>query len=262
MHEIPLYGAMANGRVALVDDEDAERIGRFRWRLYELERPGRRPQGPYAHSSIWNGQGQTTTSMHIIVMGQKFIDHIDGDGLNNQKLNLRPATNGQNMANRKKNLGCSSPYKGVTWSRRLAKWVAQIQADGERRHLGVFADEIDAAKAYDVAACHFFGEYARPNFPGGGESGSVTTSAEQWARPASSSQFRGVALFKDRGRWGAWITRDGKRFYLGSFPDEAEAARAYDAAARELYGNAAALNFPADIPAGAVLLEPREDSAA
>jgi hypothetical protein len=94
-------------------------------------------------------------------MGAKGIDHVDGDGLNNQKRNLRKATPTQNGGNRviQKH---SSKFKGVTWWKKPKKWVACIRFN-TRIHLGYFESETDAAKAYDAAALKLFGDFALTN---------------------------------------------------------------------------------------------------
>lgn len=110
--------------------------------------------------------------MHHEVFGVKIqLDHIDGNGCNNQLENLREAVQLENNRNMRKQEGCSSKYKGVSWHKREGKWCARIAA-GEllpngyhkRIWLGYFEDEIEAAKAYDRAAIKYFGEFAKLNF--------------------------------------------------------------------------------------------------
>lgn len=104
--------------------------------------------------------------MHNLIMGSKGIDHIDGNGLNNQRSNLRLATAAQNNANaRKQTRSTSSKYKGVYWQKKVSKWHVQITKDRKRIYLGLFLHEEDAAKAYDKAAKELFGEFAWLNFP-------------------------------------------------------------------------------------------------
>lgn len=164
--EVPLYGKWARGRVALVDVEDFDLVMQYRWSVMEAVR-GRGRSGPYAvTSSICDANGkQRTTRMHVLIMGQLWIDHVNGDGLDNRRSNLRPATVAQNNRNRRPTVGTSSQFKGVRWYPPREKWNARIGHNGKLRHLGYFEDEIEAAKAYDEAARLLFGEYARPNFP-------------------------------------------------------------------------------------------------
>ena len=93
------------------------------------------------------------------------LDHINGDRSDNRMSNLRQADHGQNLRNRRSNIGSTSQYLGVSWRRDCAKWCATIQVGGRKRHLGVFCDEAEAAEAYDKAAAIHFGQFARLNFP-------------------------------------------------------------------------------------------------
>jgi len=92
------------------------------------------------------------------------VDHIDGNGLNNTRANLRICTYQQNVCNCKSR-GGDSKYKGISWDKRSKKWRAKIRYNSKDKHLGVFEDEIEAAREYDREAAKLFGEFAYLNFP-------------------------------------------------------------------------------------------------
>lgn len=102
--------------------------------------------------------------MHQDVCGHNFADHIDGNGLNNQRSNLRPSDRFQNAHNRGKHAPTSSSYKGVSWHGQTGKWRARIMDHNRPVSLGLHPDEAVAALAYDIAAKERFGEFARLNF--------------------------------------------------------------------------------------------------
>jgi len=93
------------------------------------------------------------------------IDHINGNGLDNRRENLRLAGRGQNQCNRGKQSNNTSGFKGVTWHKNLNKWEAGISISGKRYHVGFYKTPEAAARAYDDAAKKYHGEFARLNFP-------------------------------------------------------------------------------------------------
>jgi len=96
----------------------------------------------------------------------KILDHKDGDTLNNKLSNLREASNADNQANQKKrSRQASSIYKGVYLFKRDNKWMAYINKNGKRQHLGYHNSQEEAAVAYDNKAKELFGEFAKLNFP-------------------------------------------------------------------------------------------------
>lgn len=151
--------SLANtGKVALVDEYDFYHLSQFSWSLIE------QGQNSYAKTEI----NRTTVYMHqlILVSPSKdfFPDHIDGNGLNNQRVNLRLVTRSQNQWNRSKtDSNVTSQYKGVYYAKDRQKWRAQINANGERKLLGQFKTEVSAAKAYNKAAIELHGEFAKLN---------------------------------------------------------------------------------------------------
>ena len=159
MKTVPLYGKVAAGRVALVDDEDYDLVMRYRWTVREPISPRGTVWGPYAKARVPSGT-DTIIYMHTLLTGWPQTDHRNGYGLDNQRSNLRPATHVQNSQNRRPWPGCSSRHKGVSWHRRGRKWRADITVNGKLRYLGLFESEEDAARAYTEAALATQGEYA------------------------------------------------------------------------------------------------------
>ena len=88
------------------------------------------------------------------------VEHIDTNKANNKIKNLRLATAAQNSRNKGKKLGTTSQYKGVAFYARHGKWVSQISANGKTAHLGYFTDELEAHRAYCLAAVEIHGEFA------------------------------------------------------------------------------------------------------
>lgn len=111
--------------------------------------------------------GGRTVYLHRLIMGEppgKKVDHVNGNGLDNRRLNLRIATHKQNLCNQRAQRGRSSRYKGVSYYKSRGVWEAYIKVDGKKRRLGYFKREREAALAYDIAAEEAWGEFARLNF--------------------------------------------------------------------------------------------------
>lgn len=138
----------SRGLIALVDDVDYDNLVQFPW-YKKLGHCGR----IYADTQFRNGQHMT---MHKMIMGPPPIgytwDHEDRNGLNNQKTNIRIANNSQQGQNTKNREGGKSKYRGVSWNSRRNKWFTYINVNGKRSYLGVFTDELEAARAYNKAA--------------------------------------------------------------------------------------------------------------
>lgn len=165
MKEIPL----TKGYVALVDDEDYSKVSLYRWQALEKRRKDGTVYGVYARQTRRDGTKTIHRLLHRVLLDISDpaiqVDHHDGDGLNNQRDNLRVSTNQQNQSNRRKRTRTSSQYKGVSLHKPYGKWKSQISTDGEHRYLGLFESEIAAASRYDEAAREHFGVFACLNFP-------------------------------------------------------------------------------------------------
>lgn len=155
--EIPL----TQGKVALVDDEDAELVLAHRWcaskdrtTFYAMRASGSRSDGT-----------RKITRLHTFLTGWPLVDHINGNGLDNRRANLRPASHSENLRNQRLSRANTSGYKGVVWHRASKRWHARIKLNGRTISLKYHATPEDAAHAYDAAAVELHGEFARLNFP-------------------------------------------------------------------------------------------------
>ncbi len=149
---------LTRGKFALVDAEDYYQLSKFKW----CAAGG---TNTFYAAASWRGKGVT---MHRVIMAPPdhlVVDHIDHNGLNNCKSNLRLCTHAQNIRNTRPTKGTSSRYKGVCWNKDAKKWRASIRLNRKSQHIGHFENEIDAAKAYDEKAAEVFGEFACLNFP-------------------------------------------------------------------------------------------------
>lgn len=236
--QIPLSGKRGKGKFAIVDDEDFEIASAYTWSYSK----------GYAVTSVGGRKDKKRIYLHRLISGDPpeglFVDHIDGDPLNNQRNNLRFVTIAQNAYNMAPNRNTSSSFKGVSWDSSRNFWHARIQFDKATTNLGFFMSELDAARAYNVAAIKHFGEYARLNVIPDDAKDDVRYRQATPIAHNRTSRFRGVHFSTKSGCWISKITIRYKTIHLGSFDTEEEAARAYDAAAKIHHGKRAFLNFP------------------
>lgn len=161
---------LSQGMEAVIDAVDAPLVADRNWFAHRQDR------NYYALAKGRVDGKSTLIMMHRVIFGpmtKPIIDHVDGDGLNNRRKNLREASyleNSRNSYGRRDH--SKSGFKGVGWIKTTRKWRAQIrEAGGRMRYLGYFVDPVEAAKAYDTAALVHFGEFARLNFPDEAEHG-------------------------------------------------------------------------------------------
>lgn len=148
---------LGKGRYTLVDQCDFEKLSRYNWFVRKHRR----------NFYVVRTAGEKKLSMYRQITDAAkgmVVDHIDHDGLNNRRSNLRVCTAKQNARN-SRSPGGTSKYKGVSRDQYNNKWRAKIYCNGKRINIGNFKNEKQAALAYDKHARKLFGEYAHLNFP-------------------------------------------------------------------------------------------------
>jgi len=160
---IRLHGKYGRGKCTIVDGVDFDWLNSFRWRV---------DYHGYVFRLDWAKGKNLHISMHRLILDPPsglLVDHINHDPLDNRRENLRIVTKSQNGRNSRGWEKSSSTYKGVSFmkarSHLSAPWMACITTNGRSKYIGVYETEIEAAKAYDVAATKYHGEFACLNFP-------------------------------------------------------------------------------------------------
>lgn len=151
------YVPLSKGYEAIIDVEDAQFVGRFNWTVVV-----KKCNRIYAWRNIRRNGKQTTIYLHREVMnaqrGQE-VDHIDGDGLNNRRVNLRITTHQQNLCNQLLRTTNKSGFKGVSWAKDRSKWRAQITVNYKMKYLGSFKTKEMAHAAYIKASMDMHCEF-------------------------------------------------------------------------------------------------------
>jgi hypothetical protein len=161
---------LTQGKAALVDRQDYENISKYKWYAKKYVTSGGKISYYAARTQRIDGtKKRAVVFMHNEILGKKcgFLpDHINRNGLDNRRFNLRFATRQENGANREPNRNGASKYKGVSYYKNNLsprKWAARITINGKKIWLGIFETEIEAAQAYDLAAIEHFGTFAKIN---------------------------------------------------------------------------------------------------
>lgn len=149
---------LTKNKYAIVDDEDFELLNRLKWYC---------SHGGYAVRDVCLKGVESRVYMHRILTNAPkdlVVDHINGNGLDNRKENLRLATREQNTRNNqttfKRN---TSGFRGVDWQEYAKSWRVCISVKSKSIHIGMFKDRVKAARAYDAAAIKYHGEFATTN---------------------------------------------------------------------------------------------------
>ncbi len=149
---------VSKGLCALVDDDDYEELNQYKWHACKCKNTF------YVNRTVSIPTKETISMHRFITNAQKgqLVDHINGDGLDNRRANLRICTrseNGQNISS----VSGKSRFKGVYFHKKNRNWVAEYRKNGKKYHLGCFTNEDDAARAYDSSVLMAFGEFAKTN---------------------------------------------------------------------------------------------------
>lgn len=159
---------LTQGKVALVDDDDYESLSRHKWfahrgacTWYAIRKPTRREAG--CRMSTGYSDRRPAIRMHRVVMdapGNLMVDHINHNGLDNRRCNLRLADDFQNQYNRRVSVANKTGYKGVSYIKADRKWSATIRCMGNRNYLGRFDSPEAANAAYVQASKRLHGEFS------------------------------------------------------------------------------------------------------
>lgn len=237
---IALVGKYGEGKFAKVDASKFDELSQYRWSCM--------PKG-YAFKMLTiNGKRKSVLMHRLVMLGADFldspvqVDHRDRNRLHNYLENLRPATREQNAQN-SRGRDRLSQYKGIHFTAKTGNWAAQLKVEGVRYHLGTFPSEVEAAKAYDGCARHYFGEFAVTNFPGS-ESFDFSESRlrASYFRGSFTSHYFGVS--RDKRKWRCSFQIKGVVKTMKCFDTEIEAAVYHDSLVVK-YGAKRPLNFPA-----------------
>lgn len=150
---------LTQGKFALVDDADFPLVSQHTWRVVKSYNTF------YAIADVGERSKRKTLLMHRLILGlhdtARHTDHINHNGLDNRRINLRTCTSTENSYNSTLSARNKSGYKGVSWHR--GRWRAQITVGYKRLQIGSYDSPEDAARAYDAAAMENFGKFAATN---------------------------------------------------------------------------------------------------
>lgn len=169
MPELILNRRNGDQHLVLYDEADTTLLADHHWYIWQSTL---QPTLYYAVANIRVEGRRTTKKMHSLITGLRDVDHVNRNGLDNRRQNLRPATRSQQGANTPSR-GGTSQYRGVYWDRTRNSWLVRININQKHRFIGRFSSEEEAAKAYDEVALATWGEFATLNLPHESRGGSI-----------------------------------------------------------------------------------------
>lgn len=145
---------LTQGKVVLVDDIDFDWLNQWKW-YYDHG---------YARRDFGGRNNKIHIYMHRLIITGKEIDHINGNGLDNRRSNLRVATHADNLKNMTKHKDTVSGLKGAYFAKDKNRWFSRIMVNGKNFFLGYFSTKEESAKAYDAASKELHGDFGRRNY--------------------------------------------------------------------------------------------------
>ncbi len=234
--------------VVLFDEQDACEVLQYKWGLSKTK------SGVfYARTSVGGEGKRRTLYLHRLVCQAVpdptvHIDHVNHNGLDNRRKNLRPSSRSQNQANQRIRIGYSSFLRGVSYHKHNRRYEARITFEGKQFNLGTYRHEHEAGVIFDRVALGAWNDFAQLNYPREDYSEDDIIKLEDISkhRQTKSSTYRGVSFNKKGQKYESylWDGANQSRLHLGFFDNEEEAARAYDTEAKIIFGDRAKLNFP------------------
>ena len=221
---------------AIIDLEDVELVGQYKWFINDK----------YNHVRNSN---MTGFLQHCVMKSSEMYDHINTNALDNRKENLRLCTGVENGRNVSKYSNNSSGAKGVSWDKRLKQYCAHVSLNGNKCHIGVFSNLIDAATAYNIAATEYYKEFANLNdieklkerIANGDfaiyESILNEQNVKLAKQKANQSGIKGISWAKNMRKWHVYFDVPGKRVKVGYFSEKEDAVKAQIEAIR-MYNDA------------------------
>lgn len=232
---IPLSGKHGEGKFAIVDAGDYDRLAGYKWSICA---------GGYVGGKVVIGDTKKQVLIHRFIMNppdDMDTDHRNGNSLDNRRQNLRVCPTIHNTWNRRKTKkSTSSRFAGVSFDKATGKWNANIGWKKRQINLGLYDDEVYAARVRDGAAIVLFGEFAPPrNVPD-----QEPIPYEHKEKRIPVSKYTGVSYCERSGKWAAYYCVDYKQIQIGYYLSEVDAARARDGALILAFGESAERQVP------------------
>lgn len=226
---------LTRGKSVIIDADDTKKVLQYKW--VTLKAGTRFYAATLDEHRVYLLMHRLLTNVSPDVQ----VIHLNDDGLDNRRINLRLASRSQKGANHNRSRNNTSGYKGVYWHQRAGKWAAHIKHNYKAIHLGLFVSKEEAATAYDTAALHYFSRFAKTNSTMMNPASPTKPDKQPIITPelaaysrcrhlhkTNTSGYRGVC--RKKSRWLARISVNGRRKHIGYFASAQDAARACEGA--------------------------------